>query len=94
MNRFVYQPFQLAALLLLLLLLVVGFVLFLDLLLFLQGDLGDTHFGHTENNVAVRPFVQILQTFNPFGAGHYVSALDRSCANFQALIESHKNVYS
>ena len=94
MNRFVYQPFQLAILLLLLLLLVVGFVLFLDLLLFLQRDLGDAHFSHTENNVAIRPLIQVLQAFNPFSAGHYVSALDRSCANFQALIESHKNVYS
>ncbi len=81
-------------LLLLLLLLVVGIVLFLDLLLFLQRDLGDANFGHSENDAAVRPFVEVLQAFNSFGAGHYVPALDRPSADFQALIESHKNVYS
>ena len=88
------QPCWLDPLLLLLFLLVVDFVLFLDLLLFLQGDLGDANFGHTENDVAVRPFIEILQAFNPFSAGHYVPALDRPSADFQALIESHKNVYS
>ena len=44
-------------LLLLLLLLVVGIVLFFDLLLFLQRDLGDANFGHSENDAAIRPFV-------------------------------------
>ena len=80
--------------LLLLFLLVVGFVLFLDLLLFLQGDLGDANFGHSKDDAAIRPLIEILQAFNPFRAGHYVPALDRPSADFQALIESHKNEYS
>ena len=94
MNRLVCQFIRLAILLLLLLLLVVYFVLFFDLLLLLERDLRDSHFGHTENDAAVRPFIQVLQAFDSFGAGHDVPALDRPCANFQALIESHKNVYS
>ena len=44
-------------LLLLLLLLVVGIVLFFDLFLFLQRDLGDANFGQSENDAAIRPFV-------------------------------------
>lgn len=66
--------------LLLLFLLVVCFVFLLDLLLFLQGDLRNTNFGHAQNDGLIGPFVQVLETFDAFGTGHDVSRLNGPCS--------------
>ena len=74
------------SLLLLLFLLVVGFVFLLYLLLFLQGDLGDTHFGHPHDDRILGPFVEVLEAFDTLCTGHDVPRLDRAGTYFEAFI--------
>ena len=72
--------------LLLLFLLVVGFVFLLDLLLFLQRDLGDADFGHSHDDRVFGPLVEVLETLDALGSGHHVAAFDTAGSNFQAFI--------
>jgi len=56
------------------------------LLLFLQRDLGDADFGHSHDDRVFGPLVEVLETLDALGSGHYIAAFDTAGSNFQAFI--------